>query len=90
MTFRIIRTFTLPAPKPDAGPVGAADRRGQEGAAAQTAARVFRLHGPAARLDMPSGLPRPDARAAASLRPKAGLKVRLKLRRRSLRVVRLR
>jgi hypothetical protein len=85
MTFRVIRTFTLTAPKPDADPTGAADRRGQEGVAAPTAARVFRLHGPAARLEMPLGLPRPDTRQAAS--PGRG-KPRMKLRRRSLRVVR--
>jgi hypothetical protein len=84
MTFRIIRTFTLAGSWPDTDPPRGLDIRNPESPAAPAAARVFRLHGSAARLEMPPGLGRPEAPRTAT----PGTRARATLERRSPRLVR--
>jgi hypothetical protein len=61
MTFRVIRTVTLADGRPDTDAARGADDHGPEGRGAAAEARVFRLHGPAARLELPPGPARPMA-----------------------------
>jgi hypothetical protein len=62
MSFRVIKTFTLADARLDRDPTRDTEDRRPEGPAPRAVARVFRLHGPAARLELPPGPVRPDAR----------------------------